>query len=179
MKLHQLSFDFTCSHHTRKRAPKTRPARFLQQRYGVPERWAGTVAELALETLDTNAIQTTTLETTIIEPFSRERIREVADACGHDWSSRLDSVYQDAGHIHSITCAEDVDVHVQCDYANQVMLGVAMLRAKRINGRLHAVVLWDESDRENPKPGGTGHFVQLCQQAGVPIDIINSSSLSS
>ena len=117
--------------------------------------------------------------TTIIEPFSRERIQEVASASGHDWSSRLESVYQHAGHIHSITCAEDVDADVQCDYANQVMLGVALLRAKRINGRLRAVVLWDESDRENPKPGGTGHFVQLCQQAGVPIDIINSSSLSS
>ena len=117
--------------------------------------------------------------TTIIEPFSRERIREVAEASGHDWSSRLESVYQHAGHIQAITCAEDMNEDAQCDYANQVMLGAAQLRTKRIHGRLHAVVLWDESDRENPKPGGTGHFVQLCLQAGVPIDIINSSSLSS
>ena len=131
------------------------------------------------DVLFAEAIRTAGGRTTIIEPFSRERIREVADARGYDWPSRLESVYQHAGHIHSITCAEDVDEDVQCDYANQVMLGVALLRTKRINGRLHAVVLWDESDRENPKPGGTGHFVQLCLQAGVPIDIINSNSLSS
>lgn len=115
---------------------------------------------------------------TLIEPFSSQRIREVAINCGHDWSARLERIYEKASHIQAITCAEDVDGDTQCDYANQVMLGTAMLRTKRINGRLRAIVLWDESDAAAPKPGGTGHFVKLCREAGIPIEIINPNTFS-
>ena len=115
---------------------------------------------------------------TLIEPFSSQRIREVAKHCGHDWSARLERIYEKAAHIQAITCAEDVDVDTQCDYANHVILGTAMLRAKRINGRLRAIVLWDETDAAAPKPGGTGHFVKLCREAGIPIEIINPNRFS-
>lgn len=116
---------------------------------------------------------------TLIEPFPSQRIREVAKSCGHDWAARLERIYEKAAHIQAITCAEDVDGDTQCDYANHVMLGTAMLRAKRINGRLRAIVLWDEADAEAPKPGGTGHFVKLCRDADIPIDIINPNTLAS
>ena len=32
---------------------------------------------------------------------------------------------------------------------------------------------------EAPKPGGTGHFVKLCRDADIPIDIINPNTLAS
>lgn len=114
---------------------------------------------------------------TLIEPFPRQRIREVARTCGHDWSMRLERIYEKATHIQAITCAEDVNEDAQCDYANQVMLGSALLRAKRIHGELRAIALWDEADDPAPKPGGTGHFVHLCRQADIPIEIINPKSL--
>lgn len=114
---------------------------------------------------------------TLIEPFSRQRIREVAHACGYDWLIRLERIYEKATHIQTITCAEDVNEDAQCDYANQVMLGSALLRAKRIHGELRAIALWDEADDLAPKPGGTGHFVHLCRQADIPIEIINPKSL--
>lgn len=115
---------------------------------------------------------------TIIEPFPTHRIRAVAKLCGHDWHARLDRIYDKASHIDSIACAEDVDEDTQCDYANHVMLGSAVLRAKRINAQLRAIVLWDETDAAAPKPGGTGHFVTLCREARIPIEIINPRMLT-
>ncbi len=125
------------------------------------------------------ALLTTGGRITLIEPFPSHRIRSVADKCGHDWSARLARIYEKAAHIQAITCAEDVDGDTQCDYANHVMLGTALLRAKRINGQLRAMVLWDETDVAAPKPGGTGHFVKLCRDAKIPIDIINPNTLAS
>lgn len=115
---------------------------------------------------------------TIIEPFPAQRILAVAKACGSDWFSRLETIYEKATHIQAITCAEDVDNETQCDYSNHVMLGSALLRAKRINAQLRAIVLWDESDSADPKPGGTGHFVKLCREASIPLEIINPNTLS-
>lgn len=115
---------------------------------------------------------------TIIEPFPTHRIRSVAKQCGHDWFARLEHIYEKASRIESITCAEDAVENTQCDYANHVMLGSALLRAKRINGQLHAIVLWDETDADAPKPGGTGHFVTLCRIAHIPLEIINPNTLT-
>ncbi|MEI6177801.1 MAG: hypothetical protein WCS43_12990, partial [Verrucomicrobiota bacterium] len=115
---------------------------------------------------------------TLIEPFPAHRIRAVAELCGHDWAARLERIYENATRIESIACAEDVHEDTQCDYANSVMLGSALLRAKRINGRLRAMVLWDESDADAPKRGGTGHFVTLCREARIPIEIINPRLLT-
>ena len=115
---------------------------------------------------------------TLMEPFPLRRIREVANNCGYDWSTRLERIYEKASHIQAITCAEDVDGDTQCDYANYVMLGTAILRTKRINGQLRAIVLWDEADAAAPKPGGTGYFVKLCRDANIPIDIINPNTLN-
>lgn len=115
---------------------------------------------------------------TIIEPFPTHRIRAVAQLYGHDWPERLGRIYEKATRIESIACAEDVVEDTQCDYANYVMLGSALLRAKRINGQLRALVLWDETDAAAPKRGGTGHFVALCRDAGIPIEIINPSMLN-
>ena len=78
----------------------------------------------------------------------------------------------------TITCAEDADETAQCEYASHVTLGAAMLRAGRINAKLHALVLWDEADADSPQRGGTGQFVALCRQAGVPVEIINPLRLS-
>ncbi len=115
---------------------------------------------------------------TLIEPFPAHRIRAVAEFFGHDWAVRLERIYENATRIESIACAEDVHEDTQCDYANSVMLGSALLRAKRINGRLSAMVLWDESDADAPKRGGTGHFVNLCREARIPIEIINPRLLT-
>jgi tetratricopeptide (TPR) repeat protein len=115
---------------------------------------------------------------TLIEPFPSHRIRTVAEKYGYDWYARLQRIYEKAAHIQAITCAEDVDVDTQCDYANHVMLGTALLRAKHINGQLRAIVLWDEADAAAPKPGGTGHFVKLCRESHIPIVIINPNTLT-
>lgn len=115
---------------------------------------------------------------TIIEPFPTHRIRAVAKLYAEDWPDRLERIYKKATRIESIACAEDVVEDTQCDYANYVMLGSALLRAKRINGQLRAIVLWDETDAAAPKPGGTGHFVTLCRDAQIPIEIINPRTLT-
>jgi len=115
----------------------------------------------------------------LVNPFLRPQILKFAEECGEDWPERLEWVFQMAGHSESIACAEDADRDTQCEYCNQVMLGGAMLRARRINASLHALVLWDESDAETPKRGGTGQFVALCRAAGVPVEVINPRSLYS
>lgn len=113
----------------------------------------------------------------LVDPFPRHRIAKVAADRGQDWPERLAGIFDVAVRSESIACAEDADEAAQCDYATQVMLGAAMLRARRINAKLHALVLWDEADADSPKRGGTGQFVALCRQVGVPVDIINPLNL--
>jgi len=114
----------------------------------------------------------------LVDPFPRPRIEKVAADRGGDWPERLANIFGVAVRSESITCAEDADETAQCEYATHVMLGAAMLRAKRINARLQALVLWDEGDADSPKRGGTGQFVVLCRQSGVPVEIINPLKLS-
>ena len=113
-----------------------------------------------------------------MDPFPRPRIEKVATGFGQDWPERLAGILGAALDSRPIACAEDADEAAQCEYATHMMLGAAMLRAKRINAKLHALVLWDEADADTPKRGGTGQFVALCRQSGVPVEIINPLKLS-
>jgi tetratricopeptide (TPR) repeat protein len=110
---------------------------------------------------------------TLLEPFQAARVREVARHRGQDWLERLDRITTAAVRTETISCAEDADLEAQCEYANRVMLGSAILRARHINGRLQGLALWDERDAAAPVRGGTGEFVALCRQAGVPMEILN------
>ena len=125
------------------------------------------------------ALVATGARLSLVDPFLRPRIMKFAEECGEDWPERLEKVFQMAVHSESIACAEDADRITQCEYCNQVMLGGAMLRARRINASLHALVLWDESDAESPKRGGTGQFVALCRAADVPVEVMNPRTLFS
>ncbi len=128
------------------------------------------------DTLFSEAVLAAGVHLTIVEPFQRTRITEVAHTYGLDWPARLHRIYEAAMRTEAITCAEDADEESQCEYANSVLLGTAMLRAQRINARLHALVLWDESSPS--KRGGTGQFVSLCRQAGVTVEILNPHHLA-
>lgn len=114
----------------------------------------------------------------LVDPFSRQRIEKVAADRGEDWPERLAGIFSMAARSDAIACAEDANETAQCEYATHVMLGAAMLRARRINAKLHALVLWDEADADSPNRGGTGQFVALCRQSGVPVEIINPMKLS-
>jgi tetratricopeptide (TPR) repeat protein len=114
----------------------------------------------------------------LVDPFPRHRIEKVAADRGEDWPERLAKIFGAAARSESIACAEDANETAQCEYATQVMLGSAMLRARRINAKLHALVLWDETDADSPIAGGTGQFVLLCRESGVPVETINPLKLS-
>lgn len=115
----------------------------------------------------------------LLDPFPKARVLQYADSAGHDWGARTRRVFERADHSESITCAEGADTNSQCEYALQVMIGAAMLRASRINAQLQTIVLWDESDAkpELQKPGGTGRFVTLCRESGIRVHIINPKKL--
>lgn len=123
------------------------------------------------------ALVATGARLSLVNPFLRPRILKFAEESGEDWPERLEKVFQLAVHSESIACAEDADRITQCEYCNLVMLGGAMLRARRINASLQALVLWDESDDESPKRGGTGQFVDLCRASGVPVEVMNPRTL--
>lgn len=113
----------------------------------------------------------------LMDPFPRHRIEAVAKACGEDWPERLAAIFDAAARSEPIACAEDADEAAQCEYSTHVIIGAAMLRAKRINARLHALVLWNEDDADSPRRGGTGQFVALCRESGVPVGIVNPLKL--
>lgn len=113
----------------------------------------------------------------LVEPFPRPRTEAAAAHRGQDWAERLAAVFSSAARVEPIACAEEADEEAQCEYATQVMLGSAMLRARRIDAELQALVLWDESDADSPLRGGTGEFVNLCRQKGVPVEVINPQTL--
>ena len=113
----------------------------------------------------------------LMDPFPRERIVRVAKRTGGDWAARLERVFAGALRCEAIACAEDANEAAQCEYANRVMIGGAMLRARTTNAKLRAVVLWDEADAAAPKRGGTGEFAAICRAAGIELHIVNPRRL--
>ena len=114
----------------------------------------------------------------LVEPFGRERQEAAAEHCGHDWSARLAKVWAAAGRCETVHCAEGADLAMQCQYANRVMIGSAMLRARQTGGTLRALLLWENRGGKALIPGGAAEFAGLCKRAGVPVDIINPGELT-
>ena len=112
----------------------------------------------------------------LVEPFPRNVQRGVAEQCGRDWVARLGRVWEAVHRRESVFCADEAPTAMQCDYSNRVMLGSAILRARRIDGRLRALLLWDEDKGAAPQ-GGAGEFAALCVRAKVEAHVINPKSL--
>ncbi len=109
----------------------------------------------------------------LMDPFPRERIVHVAKRMGEDWAERLERIFTGALRTEPIACAEDANEAAQCEYANRVMIGSAMLRARTTNAKLRAVALWDEADAAAPTRGGTGEFAAICRKANIELHIVN------
>ena len=112
----------------------------------------------------------------LVEPFSRAVQRAVAERCGRDWPARLERVWEAAHRRESVFCGEEAVTAMQCHYSNRVMLGSAILRARRIGGRLEALVLCEENAGAIAQ-GGAAEFAALCARAGVEVHIIDPKRL--
>ena len=115
----------------------------------------------------------------LLDPFPESRIREAATTAGEDWLPRWQKVYKGANRTDPIACAEEADTGAQCEYATYVMLGSAILRARRINATLRALVVWDEKFGNVETRGGTWQFAALCHACGekVELEVINCRTL--
>jgi hypothetical protein len=135
-------------------------ARFLRKRIAELHAMEGSCASApGGDVLFAEALLATGGALTVQGPFPRNRILQVAENFGGNWLGRLRSVLERATRCEPVSCAKDAGEEAQSEYANYVLLGSAMLRVRRIHGRLRAVVLWDESDVNHCKRGGTAHFV--------------------
>ena len=62
-------------------------------------------------------------------------------------------------------------------YTNEIIIGLASLRAKKLALDIEALVVWDGKPSEGI--GGTGHFVQLCQEHLIPLNLISPCKANS
>ncbi len=117
-------------------------------------------------------------EVVIVLPYEREQfVREsVAVIPQGNWLARFDRVLTKAARI--VTASPDrfglggMSFH----YANQLILGLAHIRAKQLETELHLLAVWDE--RAGDGLGGTASAVQDWRKTEHPLELINPLRLA-
>lgn len=105
----------------------------------------------------------------VVLPHSREVFSEHSVApAGPDWVKRYEELLDAATSVTAV--ADEVSDDESYRYANRMLLGMARARARRIEGEVVGLTLWDG---RQGKAGGTGSAVTGWLAAGVPVVAID------
>src|SRR5262249_16713331 len=66
---------------------------------------------------------------------------------------------------------------VSLDYANQLLLGLAKIRASQLDTKLSGLAVWDGGHGDGP--GGTASVIERWRNTGLPVEIIDLAKLRS
>lgn len=111
----------------------------------------------------------------LVLPTDVDTFRRLSVANDPYWQALFDRVLDAAA---SLTIAsdglEELD-DTALNYANEVSLGLARIKAQEIGADLVGLSVWDEHPG---LPGGTGSSVALWQRAGVPVTNVRPDAVS-
>jgi class 3 adenylate cyclase len=108
------------------------------------------------------------------EQFIRDSVSVIPDG---KWRVRFESVLKHATRV-VIASTQRLEIGgVSLDYANQLFLGLAKIRASQLETELSALAVWD--GRHGDGPGGTASVVERWRNIGLPVEIIDLVKLRS
>lgn len=116
-------------------------------------------------------------EIAVVLPYEREQfVRDSVEVVPKTRSrARFDRVLAKATRV--VTASRDrLGLGgVSYDYANQLILGLATIRAHQLETDLNLLAVWDETSGDGP--GGTASAVEDWRKTGTPVEIINPMRL--
>lgn len=107
----------------------------------------------------------------IVLPYSVEEFIESSVAfAGEDWVKRFHAVLAATGQPMIASPHRPKDSDIVFRYANQILLGRAMLRARSLDASVAGIIVWD--GQQGRSSGGVSAMADACRQRGVPINQI-------
>lgn len=106
------------------------------------------------------------------EAFLRDSVQIVPEA---HWADRFQDVLARAREVVTVSGQRLSEGSVSYDYANQVMLGLAIIRAEQLGTELKPVAVWDGAPGD--AGGGTASNIDLWQRLGYAVEIIKLNEL--
>ena len=112
-------------------------------------------------------------ETHIVLPFDMEQFIEESVACvaGGNWTARFHDVL---GRAKSLTIASPCktdDLGLAYDYSNMVLLGLALMKKRELEGEIAALTVWD--GRPGDGFGGTFSNIDRWNGLGLSVEIVH------
>ena len=116
-------------------------------------------------------------EINIILPFIKEEFikSSVSIIPGTDWSQRFETVLEQAAQVIIASDNRVSGNAMVYEYANLLLDGLAILRAKMLDAELIPLVVWDGGAGDGP--GGTSSLIQHWRSHGLEPEIIDINRL--
>ena len=111
-------------------------------------------------------------ESHVVLPYEKELfLRDSVDGTSSEaWRRRFDKVMEQAVDVQEIS--KQCKTHsISYEFANQILQGVATIRAQQLETRLIPLAVWD--GREGDGRSGTASTVQRWREAGLKVEIID------
>lgn len=116
-------------------------------------------------------------EVVVVLPYEREQFihGSVSVIPGSKWRARFERVLKHAARVVTASTQRMELGGVSHDYANQLLLGLASIRASQLETELATLAVWDR--RYGDGPGGTASVVERWRKNGLAVEIIDLARL--
>lgn len=116
-------------------------------------------------------------ETNVVLPFDREDFFALSvDYAGEEWHSRAERVLERSTRIEQTTRGKYEGDDVLFSYANQIIMGKAILRSRFLETDPVLLAVWD--GRRNKNVGGTAELIHMWEAKGYPLKVIDLRTVS-
>ncbi len=123
------------------------------------------------------AMQARGHETNIILPFDREEFLATSvDPAGEGWRERAAVAMERAASVEQTTKGGYEGDDVLFSYANQIIMGRAILRSRFLETDPVLLAVWDGNRSKNV--GGTAELIQMWENRGYPLKILDLRTIS-
>lgn len=111
-------------------------------------------------------------ESNIILPFDREDFYAASvDFAGEEWRKRVDGVLRGGTRVEEVTIGKYEGDDVLFAYANQIIMGKAILRSRFLETEPILIAVWDGNSSKGA--GGTADFIRTWERTGYPVKIVD------
>jgi len=115
-------------------------------------------------------------EVRIVLPFAREEfIRDSVLPAGAEWVKRFDQVIERATEVIVVSQRQQGDRSLAYEYSNQILYGLAQMRASQLETTLTPLAVWNGSPGDGR--GGTATMVKYWQNQGHQVHIVDLKTL--
>jgi class 3 adenylate cyclase/tetratricopeptide (TPR) repeat protein len=114
-------------------------------------------------------------EICVVLPYEKNQfVEDSVNFAGGDWAARMERVLSRAAHV-VIASTQKLEIGaVSYDYANQIVFGLARIRARQLETKLTPLAVWDGSKGDGP--GGTASVIERWRGLGHKVEIVQLSS---